>query len=80
MDSVDCLSGGSGSVILDEEQPCSNAIPAQSKRVKLLNILQEKLQAGWKRRLESKDELLSAGNALTPANRPKLINGSKTIT
>ena len=41
MDSVDCLSGGSGSVILDEEQPCSNAIPAQSKRVKLLNILQE---------------------------------------
>ena len=41
MDSVDCLSGGSGSVILDEEQPCSTAIPAQSKRVKLLNILQK---------------------------------------
>ena len=41
MDSVDCLSGGSGSVILDDEQPCSNAITAQSKRVKLLNILQK---------------------------------------
>ena len=41
MDSVDCLSGGSRSVILDEEQPCSNAIIAQSKRVKLLNILQK---------------------------------------
>ena len=41
MDSVDCLPGGSGSVILDDEQPCSNAITAQSKRVKLLNILQK---------------------------------------
>ena len=41
MDSVDCLSGGSRSVILDDEQPCSNAITAQSKRVKLLNILQK---------------------------------------
>jgi hypothetical protein len=39
MDSVDCLSGGSGSVILDDEQPCSNAIIAQIKSVKILNIV-----------------------------------------